>query len=107
MSVANRLFFGIANIGGKISQNSTVKGYTEYRKDGCVNRSHPCYTQSGPWYDWGYFQWNGINKPIAGRLMIIFDLRPTPAKYQSFPPIFGPRPQNRLFTRVRRMHCVD
>ena len=26
------------------------------------------------WYDWGYFQWTGINKPIASQMMMIFDL---------------------------------
>ena len=29
-NVANRLFFAVANIGGKVSPISVVKGYTEY-----------------------------------------------------------------------------
>ena len=73
-NLAYRLFFGVGNIGGKLMPRSIVNGYTEYRKDGYLYRSHPCYAQSGEWYDWGYFQWTGIDKPIPGRMMMIFDL---------------------------------
>ena len=55
-NVATRLLFGVANIGGKVSPASIVKGYTEYRKDTFIYRSHPYYPQSGPWFDWAYFQ---------------------------------------------------
>ena len=64
----------MANIGGKVSHTSIVKGYTEYKNNGCVYRSHPCYSQIGAWYDWGYFQWTGVDKPIASIMMMIIDL---------------------------------
>ena len=71
---AYRLFFGVGNICGKLMPKSIVNWYTEYRKDGYLYRSHPYYVQSGERYDWGYFQWTGIDKLIPGRMMMVFDI---------------------------------
>ena len=72
--VAHRLYIGSAHIGGKVSSNSVVMGYTEIMKDGILYRSHPCYAKKGCWYDWAYFNWDGFDKPIAARIMMIIDL---------------------------------
>ena len=40
-NISYRLFIGTPNIGGKVTPNSIVKGYTEYKKGGCMYRSHP------------------------------------------------------------------
>ena len=72
--VATRLYIGSAHIGGKVSPNSVVNGYTEIVQDGHLYRSHPCYAKKGCWYDWAYFNWDGFEKPIAARIMMIIDL---------------------------------
>ena len=37
-------------------------------------RSHPCYTNTGSWYDWAYFDWEEFDSPIVGKIMMINDL---------------------------------
>ena len=72
--IAHRLYIGSAHIGGKVTPNSVVRGYTEIIKDGILYRSHPCYTKKGCWYDWAYFNWEGFDTPIAARIIMILDL---------------------------------
>ena len=74
LKIASRLYIGSPHIGGKISHDSVVKGYTEIEKGGNLYRSHPCFHKRGCWYDWAYFQWHGFDKPIAARIMMIIDL---------------------------------
>ena len=62
--IAYRLFVGIPTIGRKSSLNSIVIGYTEYKKDGFISRSSPCYDQRMPWFNWAYFQLTEIEKQL-------------------------------------------
>ena len=43
--ITHRLYIGSAHIGGKVSPNSVVRGYTEIIKDGILYRSQPCHTK--------------------------------------------------------------
>ena len=71
--IANRLFIGSPNFGGKIDTNTHIPGYTEIIIEDIIYRAHPCYTNKGCWYDWAYFQWHGYDSPVAARIMMILD----------------------------------
>ena len=72
--VVKRLILGTANIGGKVFLNQKIPGYTQIKIDNVIYRSHPNYGNKGEWYDWAYFNWEGIDEPIPGRIMMIIDL---------------------------------
>ena len=72
--LAHRLFVGSPNIGGRLSTESKVKGYTELKKDGVLYRAHPWYKIRGSWYDWGLFNWDGYDDPIPAQIIMMIDL---------------------------------
>ena len=76
-----RLFIGSPNIGGKVRIGSQIAGYTETKIDSVTYRCHPCYAKKGSWYDWAYFQWEGHDKPIPARMMMILDFSDTDIIY--------------------------
>ena len=73
-SVAARLYIGSPNIGGKIVCPSAVNGYTEVTLNGNIYRCHPFYGNTGSWYDWAYFRWEGFDSNIPGKILMILDL---------------------------------
>ena len=73
-SVAARLYIGSPNLGGKIVSPSTVHGYTEVTLNGNMYRCHPFYANTGSWYDWAFFRWEGFDSNIPGRILMILDL---------------------------------
>ena len=60
--------------GGCITMDSICHGFTEYKKDDIVYRSHPSYRSERAWHDWEYFKWNGFDKPIIGQIKLFIDL---------------------------------
>ena len=81
-SVAARLYIGSPNIGGKIVNPSSVHGYTEISLNGNIYRCHPFYVNTGSWYDWAYFRWEGFNSCIPARLLMILDLSACEITYE-------------------------
>ena len=63
--VCKRLYIGSSHLGGKVSHDSVVKGYTEIKSNGTLIRSHPCYANKGSWYDSAYFDWEECDTPIV------------------------------------------
>ena len=55
LNIASRLYIGSPHIGGKISHDSVVNGYTEIKKGGNFYRPHPCFHKKGCCYNWAYF----------------------------------------------------
>ena len=72
--VCKRLYIGSSHLGGKVSHDSVVEGYTEIKINGTLIRSHPCYANKGSWYDWAYFDWEEFDTPIVAKIMMIIDL---------------------------------
>lgn len=70
LNVTKRLYIGSSHTGGKISHNSVISGYTGIVKDGSLYRSQSCFHKKRWWYDWVYFQWQGLDKPLYGRIMM-------------------------------------
>ena len=68
------MFVGSPNIGGRLSTDSKVKGYTELKNDGILYRAHPFYKNRGSWFDWGLFNWAGYNDPIPAQIIMMIDL---------------------------------
>jgi len=73
-SVAARLYIGSPNIGGKIVCPSTVNGYTGVTLNGNIYRCHPFYGNTGSWYDWAFFRWEGFDCNIPAKILMILDL---------------------------------
>ena len=73
-SITKRLFFHVG-AGGCLKQNSTVKGFTEYRTDDkTLFRAHPSYMIGEPWFDWALIQWTGNDALVPARLYLFLDL---------------------------------
>ena len=72
--LAHRLFVGSPNIGGRLSIDSKVRGYTELKKGGVLYWAHPSYKIKGSWFDWGLFNWAGYNDPIPAQIIMMIDL---------------------------------
>ena len=79
--VAARLYIGSPNIGGKVTSESLVYGYTEICHNGNIFRCHPFYGNTGSWYDWAYFDWDGFDCLIPARILMIIDLSESTINY--------------------------
>ena len=80
--VAGRLYIGSPNIGGKVMSDSLVHGYTEIIHNDDIYRCHPFYSNTGSWYDWAYFDWNGFDSCIPARILMILDLSHSVINYE-------------------------
>ena len=80
--VAARLFIGSNNIGGKLVNGSVVPGYTEIKVNNNTYRCHPFYANTGSWYDWAYFSWEGYDNNIPARILMILDLSECDISYE-------------------------
>jgi hypothetical protein len=76
------LFIGSPNIGGNIAPESVIHGYTEIKLDGNIICSHPSYSNIGCWYDWAFFRWQGFEREITARIMMILDLSKCEINYE-------------------------
>ena len=76
------LFIESLSIGGKITTDSVVHGYTE-NIDVHIFRSHPSYSNTGCWYDWTYFRWQGFEQIFFARIMMILDLSECDISYET------------------------
>ncbi len=65
--VTYHLFIGSLNIGGKVTPDSVIHGYTEIKLDGNIIRSHPRYSNIGAWYDWYVLGGKILNKVLLPR----------------------------------------
>ena len=72
--VAARLYIGSPNLGGKVDRHSKVCGYTELHINDQIYRAHPFYASTGPWYDWAYFSWEGLDDTVPAQILMILDL---------------------------------
>lgn len=78
-----RLFFGLPSIGGKIKVGQDIPGYTEFTYNEVIYRCHPDFSSKGPWYDWGYFHWEGYDDHIPAQILMVLDLRHVPIIYEN------------------------
>jgi hypothetical protein len=60
--------------GGKITEDSVCKGFTEIQMNGCTYRAHPCYRDNGSWYDWAMVKWEGSDDPIPAKIYMFFEI---------------------------------
>ena len=85
LAVVNRLYHWNANVGGKISKQSIVRGFTDYLPDSNDNdiaesiqpvrfRANPHFRRQGEWFDWGLFKWAGVEELVPGRILMFIDL---------------------------------
>ena len=81
-TVASRLYIGSPNIGGKVVNQSIVHGYTEITLNDNIYRCHPFYANTGSWYDWAYFKWEGSEASIPARILMILDLSECEISYE-------------------------
>ena len=72
--VAAKLYIGSSNIGGKILSPSKVNGFTGITLNGNIYRCHPFYANTGSWYNWAFFRWEGFESNIPARILMILDL---------------------------------
>ena len=72
--VAARLYIGSPNIGGKVVFQSIVHGYTEIIVNDNIHRCRIFYPNTGSWYDWACFIWEGFDYCITAILLMILDL---------------------------------
>ena len=79
--VAARLYIGSPNIGGKVTSESLIYGYTEIYHNGDIYRCHPFYGNTSSWYDWAYFNWDGFDLLIPARILMIIDLTHSTINY--------------------------
>ena len=61
-------------MGGEIITPSKIHGYTEITLNGNIYRCHPFYANTGSWYDWAFFRWDGFDSNIPARILMILDL---------------------------------
>ena len=80
--VAARLYIGSPNIGGKVTSESLVYGFTDINHNGHIYRCHPFYGNTGSWYDWAYFDWDGFDSLIPARILMIIDLSHSTINYE-------------------------
>ena len=43
--------------------------------NGNIYRCHPFYANTGSWYYWAYFRWDGFDSNIPARILMILDLK--------------------------------
>ncbi len=79
--VAARLYIGSPNIGGKVTCESLVYGFTDIYQNGHIYRCRPFYGNTGSWYDWAYFDWDGFDFLIPARILMIIDLSHSTINY--------------------------
>ena len=60
-TVAARLYISSPNIGGKVMNQSIVHGYTEITVNDNICCCYPFNVNTGIWYDWEYFRWEGFD----------------------------------------------
>ena len=85
LAVVNRLFHWNADVGGRISNDSKVSGFTDYvpqlSDEDIANgiepirfRANPHFRRQGEWFDWGLFKWEGYDDLVPARIMMFLDL---------------------------------
>ena len=58
----------------KISLDSIVEGFTEYRVGKNVFQAHPYYRGQGQWYDWAKNKFDEQRKHVPARIKMFLDL---------------------------------
>ena len=85
LAVVNRLYHWNADVGGRISKDSVVQGFTDYVPELGNNeqaddiqpvrfRANPHFRRQGEWFDWGFFKWAGVEESVPGRILMFLDL---------------------------------
>jgi hypothetical protein len=84
VALGDRLFNHHASYGGRLGDNvSEIHGFCEYRdNEGNIFRSDPQFYKEGEWFDWAFFNWEGLLEPIVGRILIMIDLRNSEIEYE-------------------------
>ena len=63
------------DIQGTVDIDSKVPGFTMFCHKETLYRAHPSYSGSGPWFDWAYFAWEGLDELIPCKMYMFLDLR--------------------------------
>ena len=80
--IAARLYLGSPNIGGSISTDIKIPGFTEIKIDNVIYRCHPYYSDNGPWFDWALFDWEGFEDLVPAQIMMIIDFENIEINYE-------------------------
>ena len=72
-SLTMRLFFHDGQ-GGCLMPNSTVRGFTEFKKHGVIYRAHPSYRSGKPWNDFAMINVDGYADPVPAKIALFLDL---------------------------------
>ena len=56
------------------SNSGDVVGFTECNINGQIYRAHPSFRGEEAWFDWAYFKWEGFERNIPGRILLMFDI---------------------------------
>ena len=76
IAVVNRLYHWNPCLGGVLSSDSIVSGFTDYRppeRPDLLFCANPHFRTKGEWFDWAYFDW-GEEGMVPGRILRFLDL---------------------------------
>ena len=76
IAVVNRLYHWNPSLGGALTSDSIVSGFTDYRppeRQDLLFRANPHFRTKGEWFDWAYFDW-GEEGMVPGRILMFLDL---------------------------------
>ena len=77
LAVVNRLYHWNPVLGGILTPNSVVKGFTDYKPDpdgDLIFRANPHFRKKGEWFDWAYFNWGHDIGYVPARILMFLDL---------------------------------
>ena len=77
LGVMNRLFDWNPSLGGKLTADSIVEGFTDLsviiNRKNVIFRANPHFRRQGEWFDWAFFDW-GEEGLVPGRILMFLDL---------------------------------
>jgi hypothetical protein len=71
--IGERLYKRVRTRMNRISVDSVVDGFTEYKKDNNVFRAHPSYRSEGAWYDWALLKFDEQEQYVPARIKMFLD----------------------------------
>ncbi len=78
LAVMNRLFDWNPSLGGKLSADSVVEGFTDLsviiNEENVIFRANPHFRRQGEWFDWAFFDWGEEEGLVPGRILMFLDL---------------------------------
>lgn len=73
--IGERLYKRVRTRMNRISVDSVVEGFTEYKKENNVFRAHPSYRSEGAWYDWALLKFDEQEQYVPARIQMFLDFK--------------------------------